>query len=321
MNHILICSVWLSYACLSASSVWTSMPIEGAEGGERLFPLSDNEWWLASGTDVLLRTQNGGISWRTVKIHPGGIEIVAMHFVDSRTGWAAGADKGAAVIMRTDDGGSSWKESYREPRAKSVFIDIRFSEDVGLAVGRVEIEGKSVALALISRDRGRNWTVTGIDQPQDICFRRVRFDRHGDGWAVGGRRVYSMRRDSGDWKVSYEAANGAAELNGLATVGDRLFVSGGWGLVLRSENHGKSWQQVGPAAAREVYLWSVAFQDERRGWVCGDHGQVYGTIDAGNTWVEERRGGPFLRDVEVSKQRAIVTGDRGVVAVRSLNQK
>lgn len=73
-----------------------------------VFSINDNTAWIAGGFDaggqILYKTTNGGASW--IPINTGTTErLFSIHFVNSDTGWAAGAN---GRILGTVNGGTTW---------------------------------------------------------------------------------------------------------------------------------------------------------------------------------------------------------------------
>jgi photosystem II stability/assembly factor-like uncharacterized protein len=81
-------------------------------------------------------------------------------------------------------------------------------------------------------------------------------------------------------------------LQGAARVGDgaaaRLVAVGERGIVLSSEDGGKSWRQLSVPVS--VGLTAVAFADAQHGWITGHGGLVLATVDGGQTWVKQLDG-------------------------------
>ncbi len=67
-----------------------------------------------------------------------------------------------------------------------------------------------------------------------------------------------------------------------AYAGVPLFAVGERGLILRSNNHGKSWQQVPSPVS--VTLTGVSFSDKDNGYAIGHSGIIIGTSDGGENW-------------------------------------
>jgi photosystem II stability/assembly factor-like uncharacterized protein len=77
-------------------------------------------------------------------------------------------------------------------------------------------------------------------------------------------------------------------LLGLARAGARLVAVGERGLVLLSDDHGKSWRQAKAPVA--VTLTAVQFPTPQSGWAVGHGGIVLHTDDGGETWVRQLDG-------------------------------
>ncbi len=74
--------------------------------------VSADNWRLHN--DILLRTTDGGKSWKTVLATTGSWQHLAPCFYDSKTAWAAAYDEEATTnlaMFRTTDGGRTWKQS------------------------------------------------------------------------------------------------------------------------------------------------------------------------------------------------------------------
>lgn len=72
-------------------------------------------------------------------------------------------------------------------------------------------------------------------------------------------------------------------INGATRAGDRIVTVGANGVILLSDNDGKSFRQAKSVPVRST-LNSVSFADDKRGWAAGHWGIVLGTEDGGETW-------------------------------------
>lgn len=77
-------------------------------------------------------------------------------------------------------------------------------------------------------------------------------------------------------------------LQSAARAGDRLVAVGERGIVLLSDDAGKTWRQV--AVPVSVGLTAVRFADPQHGWIVGHGGVVLATSDAGQTWTQQLDG-------------------------------
>lgn len=79
-----------------------------------------------------------------------------------------------------------------------------------------------------------------------------------------------------------------AVLLGLARAGERLVAVGERGIVLLSDDSGKSWRQA--SVPVNVSLTAVQFVDARQGWAVGHLGVVLHSEDGGETWHKQLDG-------------------------------
>ncbi|TKC81255.1 glycosyl hydrolase [Trinickia terrae] len=86
-----------------------------------------------------------------------------------------------------------------------------------------------------------------------------------------------------------EQASAAAQVQllGAARAGNRLVVVGDHGVVLLSDDDGKTYRQAKSVAA-DVTLTSVSFADAHNGWAVGHWGVILRTRDGGETWTLQR---------------------------------
>lgn len=81
-----------------------------------------------------------------------------------------------------------------------------------------------------------------------------------------------------------------APLLALARAGDRLVAVGDFGVVLLSDDQGRTWRQAASVAAREM-LTSVTFVDPARGFAVGHGGTIIATTDGGEHWTRIHEAG------------------------------
>ena len=78
-----------------------------------------------------------------------------------------------------------------------------------------------------------------------------------------------------------------AQMLGAARAGSRVVVVGDHGVVLLSDDNGKSWRQARDVPTR-VLLTSVSFAGDKLGWATGHWGLILHTEDGGETWKIQR---------------------------------
>ncbi|MEJ2157178.1 MAG: YCF48-related protein [Desulfobacteraceae bacterium] len=100
------------------------------------------------------------------------------------------------------------------------------------------------------------------------------------GGPVSAQRPLVLERPS----LLSDKAAGAAIL-AVTRAGDRLVAVGERGIVLLSDDSGRSWRQV--VTPVRVSLATVTFVGEKKGWAAGHLGVILHTEDGGESWVKQ----------------------------------
>ncbi|MEW2568452.1 YCF48-related protein [Streptomyces sp. NPDC047070] len=128
-----------------------------------LAAVSRNTAWLAGSKGTVLRTTDGGTSWRNVS-PPGAAELEFrdVEAFDGRRAVVLAIGEGeASRILRTEDGGATWTESFRNTDAKAFYDCVTFFDARhGLAMSD-PVDGKFRILS--TGDGGRSWKVLPAD--------------------------------------------------------------------------------------------------------------------------------------------------------------
>lgn len=106
------------------------------------------------------------------------------------------------------------------------------------------------------------------------------------GLGVGGVRAADINLLEQPSSLSHKAA-GLVQLS-VARAGNRLVSVGERGVVLVSDDNGKSWLQRQVPVS--VSLTRVTFVDAKAGWAVGHGGVILATRDAGDSWVKQLDG-------------------------------
>ena len=81
-----------------------------------------------------------------------------------------------------------------------------------------------------------------------------------------------------------------APLLGMARAGPRFVAVGDHGVIVLSDDNGRTWRQAGTVPTRQM-LTAVTFVDAKRGFSVGHGGVVLQTVDGGETWTHNHEAG------------------------------
>lgn len=193
--------------------------------------------WVAGTKGTVLRTSDGGGSWRNIS-PPGavaeGLELRDIEAFDARRAVVLAIGEGTASrVFRTADGGENWTESFRNPDPRAFYDCMTFFDTRhGLALSD-PVDGKYRILS--TGDGGRSWHVLPSEgmpaaQPGEAAFA-----------ASGQCLVSSGRRDV------WIATGGAAKAR-----------------ILHSADRGLTWSAADapiPAGDPARGVFALAFRD------------------------------------------------------------
>lgn len=248
-----------------AQPAWDSLATGTTASLRGLSVVDDRVAWASGTRGTVLRSVDGGDSWRADTVPgAGALDLRAIH---ARSALVAHVAATAGRIWRTTDGGRTWSLRYQGADT-AVFLDaIAFADDRnGIALGD-PLDGRF--LLLVTRDGGETWAeAAGPSRP---------------GAAPG--------------EAAFAASGTSLVLRGpLAWLG----TGGSVARVLRSADGGSTWDAV-PSGVRardgSGGVFSLAFADPLRGVaVGGDYlqpdsaaGTASFTTDGGRTWLPASR--------------------------------
>jgi photosystem II stability/assembly factor-like uncharacterized protein len=94
----------------------------------------------------------------------------------------------------------------------------------------------------------------------------------------------------------------------VTRAGKRLLAAGERGIILYSDNDGRSWMQA--ETPTSASLTALRFADDKRGWAIGHMGIVLHTADGGKTWVKQLDG---IEAARLSLAAAQKSGDERAI--------
>ncbi|MFJ8630037.1 WD40/YVTN/BNR-like repeat-containing protein [Streptomyces sp. NPDC093568] len=273
-----------------------------------LAAVSRHTAWLAGSKGTVLRTTDGGASWRNVS-PPGaaGLEFRDVEAFDARRAVVLAIGEGeASRVYRTEDGGATWTESFRntDPRA---FYDCLtfFDHRHGLAMSD-PVDGRFRILS--TSDGGRSWKVLPSEGMPGAQEGEAGFAASGqclvasgpkDVWLATGGAARARVLHSADRGLTWTAADTPIpagdpargvfavafrdRTHGLAVGGDYRADQASPRAAARTADAGRGWTPAG--APPPAYRSGVTWLPHSRGaaLAVGPTGTDL-TTDGGRTW-------------------------------------
>ena len=221
--------------------------------------------------------------WTLIHPYPTLNNLIDVHFVSDDEGWVVGT---GGTILYTNDGGDNWETQHSNPN-ESLWSVFFIDDSEGWACGWSEIYH--------TEDAGQNWSL----QNAPFCmgdFMDVFFINPDTGWIVGTYKIVLKTTDGGkNWiKIQNSIGEGKCffrvdfwdELHGCA-VGN-VWTGSSEGFVMITDDGGLSWTETTPA--NSDWLTDVEYYNSMCIWTCGYDGNLFRSLDGGNTWYEEYYG-------------------------------
>jgi len=261
-----------------------------------VFVLDDNNAWAVGNRGVVLHLTSKG---EQVSLLPSWIEkaLYNVDFIDSQNGIAIGQD---GLIVKTNDGGKTWRqielilplEDWR-PSLPHIFSLSRGSDPQKLwAAG----PGGTI---IYSQDGGEKWEDFSLHR--DVTLNGIAFASDTHGWVVGEFGTILHTTDGGrTWQEQKNVLNLPKYTRPDLSEEDAIK------------------QRVPQLYLEDLFLISVAFLNEREGYITGESGILLTTTDGGETWTNVPSGSfNILLSVVPARAHhaAVATGVLGTMAV------
>lgn len=266
----------------------------------------------------IVYSDDNGLTWTQAEV-PVTLTLTSVHFVDGRNGWAAGHD---GIILNTVDGGQSWKKQFdgfsaNQEIVESLLLGVQEAE---AALAEAEEGGHSGAIAE-AQERLEILEFKLDDAQYDLetdstkPFLNIWFYDAKRGFVVGAYGMIFQTEDGGaSWKNIASRLPNAENyhLNSLVPVGaSALMVTGERGLIMRSDDFGKSWHLLD--SPYEGSLFGAAAAGNKQ-LIYGLRGNVFYTADGGITWAaQEIDNEQTLLGGLLTRDRVFLVGNGGVL--------
>lgn len=301
--------------------------------GDRLFMVGDR--------GHILYSTDKGDSWTQVQA-PMSQLLTAVDFASDKKGWAVGHD---GHILHTRDGGDSWvlqrnglkaQAEINEQKLKNARAELKRLE----TLRRRERAGEDITEALAAGlySRGYDNELLSLDEQIDEVqwqiesaqsqlqetvvappLMNVSFANDNEGWAVGAFGTLLKTDNGGDkWRNVARVIDNRRNyhLNDVQAYADGVvLIAGEGGYLLRSDDHGQSWQQIDLGAEATLFD-LIAEEGSDTVVVAGLRGTAFKSADRGKTWQAMAPGVDYsLAGGALKDDYLVLAGAGGSVAV------
>ncbi len=231
------------------------------------------------GGRTVLRTTDGGATWRTQVIASGGFPFAlrGVSFLDRENGLIVGDN-----IYLTRDGGATWQLRLGGVLLLFAvsFVDVENAFAVGF--GRFPVGRDNMFVS--TSDGGVTWKKHRITSPSLLYD--LSFPDAANGTVVGKVGTILRTTDGGaSWERQVSGTDRV--LFGVYfTDADNGTIVGERGIILHTDDGGATWHQRDSGTTK--LLKAVHFTDLNNGVAVGEDGTILRTRDAGKTWMSER---------------------------------
>ena len=265
--------------------------------------------------ETIILAQPSGNEWQILQ-SPTNNTLRKLHFIDSTSGWAAGA---AGTIIQTTDGGESWV--VQNSNVLTFIVEIFFlNENLGWALTLKETPPFGTSI-LKTTDGGSNWTVEDFPGGNAIMITIFFFDSL-NGF-IGGKYIASTSDGGNTWIEAQVDSNLVYNYPIYQfTFYNRQFgyACGGFrdnaGVIWRTSNYGMNWTAIGvsPDEIFDVFI----FDSLNAITLAGDPEGFFGignirTTNAGINWTfdeMEITGLSFAIDFRTGSEGWAASGDK-----------
>ena len=287
-------STLLFFFALTVSSIaqWreVSLPAPYNEGyylDVFFLPANPSLGWVCSMQGHVIRTIDGGRSWRGTMIRGANLEYI--QFLNPRVGYASGP----SGLYRSTDGGISWSDITPQLEApEKAWGSYWINEQEGLYF----VGGCASGLQYYYRttDAGQSWSFTTTNEPGSGLSDGLIYP-DGRGYAVSSGVLWGTNDSGRNW-FRINSTGSKRWTEEIAVFGNSILLptSGtdcdgqtrGVGSLRFSRDGGRTWREFQTGAN----MFGSFLLSESRGWGVGDQSSVFETTDYGLTWTRRNCG-------------------------------
>jgi len=160
------------------------------------------------GPAFLMRSLDGGASWKSIDMNPYLAAITDVKFFDEMNGMVIGGDdadieRSHAVVVATRDGGQTWQRVYTSARVFEIAWKLSFpSRNVGYVTVQNYNEDKSVSQRVLAKtvDGGKAWRELPLANDHAVQEFGVAFADDNTGWVGASTSGFATSDGGASWQ-------------------------------------------------------------------------------------------------------------------------
>jgi photosystem II stability/assembly factor-like uncharacterized protein len=283
------------------------------------FSVGQGGYFAVGSNGVILRSKDMGKTWNYCSLDQPGKNLISVCFTSEYSGWVVGT---SGLAYETVDAGQNWsrvKLRVGDICLKRVYF---FDEKLGWIVG----EGPTI---FSTSDAGKSWQERNLEDEM-VILNDVAFFNANVGLMVGETGSVFYTEDGGNTWARQDSVTEQALMR-ICIVDDKhAWVCGLKGVLLRTEDMGKTWNQVavsnGDTVMQEHIFnckWIPSVGGNDLLYIIGD-GLIARSFDLGRSWRHTMQ--IVNNDTETSylwfydmvfneKSGGIIVGKNGLIAL------
>jgi photosystem II stability/assembly factor-like uncharacterized protein len=250
--------------------------------------LDQNRGWVAGSNGTLLRTTDGGATWKKVSTLTQDT-LHDVYFADENLGWLIAErdllklktnNEARSYLLKTEDGGLTWQNVF----VGGTDVNARLVRMIFADGQRGWVFGET-GVVFATRDGGAHWAQQA-SATKHLLLGGALFD-HSHLWLVGAGATIVQTKDGGTtWQSGSVRDNANVRFTAASFVAGNLgWAVGTSGRIFKTIDGGRTW--FAQASNVDEDLLDVKFVDANEGWVAGNQGLLLHTNDGGAHWTTE----------------------------------
>ena len=307
-----------------ASTHWSAVRFDGHNTFQKIVTVNSTTVF-AVGTgavnsgNFLLRTNDAGIIWDSIPlgVPADTFELTDLFFVDMNTGFVGGRKNSLQILLKTIDNGNNWSDITPDPASASYVTSVSFTDaQNGLASDWTTMYSTT--------NGGATWTSQAfLNDIRDVSFINLT-NAFASGTNAAGNAVVMKSSNGGlNWNTMLEVHDPFLFVSSFSKLD---FINADTGFTFLANTNkiyctkdgGISWDTL--VMDSVMFISDIDFSTANTGHLLSVEGQIFVTLDRGQTWNLEYATswgsyGPLvnLYSISFNEQTGFASGSNGLI--------